>query len=198
MTLNSKIKKSAFQDPGIRGVGVSVFHGDRLSRAAYISSPCEEGNDMRAVTELARAIVAWLGPEAQELDVFGAERPQMYDDTGTVGRKRKRKGDQNDLPPLYGVNCAVAALLPPWVEFWSPYPREWKGNVPGDAMCRRVWAALAPEERLLVKLMSSPTRGNTITLRGNFDHNTLDGVGLGLKYHGRLEIERLLPGYSGS
>jgi hypothetical protein len=190
-------KKSAFQDPGIRGVGISVFHGKTLSRAAYISNPCEKGSDMRAVTELARAVVAWLGPEAQELEVFGAERPQMYDDDGSVGKKQKRKGDQNDLPPLYGIDCAVAALLPPWVELWTPYPRDWKGQVPGDAMCRRIWKALSPEERSRVKIVSSVVMGEAgeaIDLKGNVDHNTLDGVGLGLKYHGRLEIERLLPG----
>ena len=190
------VHKSAFQDPGIRGVGVSVFHGKELSRAAYVHNPCEEGSDMRAVTELARAVVAWLGPEAQELDVFGAERPQMYDDTAQVGRKQKRKGDQNDLPPLYGIDCAVAVLLPPWVELWTPYPREWKGQVPPDAMCRRIWRALTPAERSRVKIVSSlvfGVDGEGIDLKGE-DHNVLDGAGLGLKWHGRLEIERLLPG----
>lgn len=53
-------------------------------------------------------------------------------------------------------------------------PIKWKGNVPKKIMTNRILSKLTPEEKAVIEKV------------GYLDHNTVDGIGLGLYYLGRL------------
>jgi hypothetical protein len=117
-------------DPGVRLCGLAVFQDGALKSARLVRS------------------------EEVSLHLGGAETvvcemPQAY-------RGRAARGDTNDILALARVVGAIegAARLRGAARFLSPHPREWKGQVPKDIMCRRVWNALRPEERAGVALSS--------------------------------------------
>jgi hypothetical protein len=197
-------------DPGIRGAGVALFRAGVLVRAAYVRNLVEEGCQVAACVAMARAVWEWvagalglpegrpepavwrwlartfpnasewlravLGADAEATrlpDVVVCEWPQIY-------YGPKQSGDQNDLPPLAGVDAALGALFP-GAELVSVAPREWKGgSVDKQVMCDRVWARLSPEEQARVERRP----------RGGLDHNTVDAAGVGLWFLGRLRRRR--------
>ncbi len=115
-------------------------------------------------------LLDWLekaGPELALPDTFVFEVPQVY-------RGAARGADPADLLEIAGVVGAVAGNSPATnrVHF---LPRMWKGQVPKDVHNKRVEAALSSAE-----LSNIETR--LVTQR----HNTLDAVGLGLFFLGRL------------
>lgn len=180
---------SAFLDEGINGCGIAAFVGAELLRAAYV--PCPLGpKDPLFAREVAmgRAAHAWLVGLGVStcLRALRVERPRVLDPTHQ--RKEKRGADPNDLLSLTAVAGALGALLPPGVELSHAFPDEWKGgSVEKHAMNARVWKRLTEAERARVDRRSRAEPGGNIGL----DHNTLDGVGIGLDYHGRLERLRV-------
>ena len=94
------------------------------------------------------------------------ERPQVY-------AQRKWRGDPNDLIGVALVAGAVAALFPP-VDFVLPHT--WKGSATDVVVEKRVRAALAPDELLIVGRKAR--------------HDVWDAVGLGLWSLGRLDKRR--------
>ena len=177
-------------DPGIRGAGVAFFVGPRLHQASYVVNPATSGNQTSECVSLARevsnaVVLAMRGTVKRPVKLV-TEWPRAY----TFG---KQKGDQNDLLPLVGVNCAVAALLQDVVgstcELLSLHPDEWKHQVPKYTMNKRVWDILVTGEQSLVQRRNQKPPGGSIGL----DHNTLDAVGIGLHAVGRLERSRVLP-----
>lgn len=129
---------------------------------------------------------AWLSNKNQdnithELPVFGCkvtvlviEIPQIY----SITRSRGGLKGQNDLIDLSVEAGAVIGSLRhnAVLEVVKYRPREWKGQVPKDIMINRIQRAVSPGELAEVELPR----------RKDLQHNVWDGIGIGLKYWGRL------------
>ena len=153
-------------DPGIRGCGCAVWCGPHLMKAAYIANTVDKGNDVRAVVHMAKQVEEFAG----RIDGFICESPQVYNESAS-------KKNDNDILPLVGVDGAVAAFLyAKGTRHFSQYsPRDWKGQVPKDIMCKRIEARLSQDEL------------DSITMPcASLQHNVWDGIGIGLKFLGRL------------
>lgn len=148
-------------DPGIRGCGVSFFLDESLHFAVYVKNTYVSGNGPAEARAVAQAVAQWPA------DVLVLEYPRIYPGP-------RQRGDPNDLLPLAGVVCALAALYPR-AQIVRYFPRDWKGTVDPDVMIRRVQGRLTPEETARVVLPCQ-----------SLQHNTWDAVGIGLKAVGRL------------
>lgn len=165
-------------DPGIRGCGVALFSdydtpGERavLVCAGYAKNPCPDGNGPHESATMALAVADWFDAIPRDRpypDRLALEYPRVYPGP-------RQKGDQNDLLPLAGVVCALAAHFP-FAEVVRYFPRDWKGTVDPDVMIERIQGRLEPSE---VKAVESCPKW----LR----HNLWDAVGIGLKSVGRFE-----------
>ncbi len=93
---------------------------------------------------------------------------------------RLSKGDPNNLITLAVQVGQYKERFKAWpVEL--VFPREWKGTVDPDVLCRRVYAALSAEDRatldhVLAPLARSPFAPETLTAGKR--HNVIDAVGL--------------------
>ena len=154
-------------DPGIRGCGAALFADQVLLRAAYVPNPCTSGNGPRESASAALAVQQWLELYGYTAEVLALEYPRVYP-------ARSQKGDQNDLLPLAGVVCALAACYPS-ARVIRYFPREWKGTVDADVMLTRIESKLTPVER--TRLAPCP---------GDLRHNMIDAVGIGMRAVGRL------------
>lgn len=174
-------------DPGLNAPACARFVGGVLVRAEPVRVPRAYSKlDMidrcRKVAEL---INGWyleqreMGLGARMLDVhLVVERPQIY-------RASKSKGDPNDLPPMVGIDAALATLM--GCPVTSYLPREWVGGTSkvetGDAWMsprgQRVWSRLSEAERQAVVVVT---------------HDVVDSVGLGLFHLGRFTPRQVYPG----
>lgn len=114
-------------DPGVKGIGLSIWIDQTLVCAAY-----QEVNTLHALSLGLRI----LGP-----DLIVCEIPQVY-------VQRLQRGDPNDLVSLALVAGTVLSCAP---EAKAVKPATWKGQVPKDIHNRRTLAALTPDERALVE-----------------------------------------------
>lgn len=148
-------------DPGAYTAGVGVFHNHTLVRSQYVKVSNKMPLAERAA-EVARQVKA-LAPQAAHVVV---EIPRVYPVS---------KGDPNDLIAITATAGAVlGAYALDGVSFHYYYPSEWKGQVPKDIMTKRILAKLSRDELALVHDVGAKT------------HNVVDGIGIGLKYLGRL------------
>lgn len=154
-------------DPGIEGCGVAVFSEGVLFAAAYVRNDTAKSAPLvlRQVN-MAAAAMRWLfslqGPHTNYVVV---EMPRVYP---------RSKGDPNDLIAIAGVAAAFARSFVGGAGPHMYYPAEWKGQVPKDIMGRRIKAKLSAEELGRIESI------------GAKDHNTIDAIGIGLKFLGRL------------
>lgn len=164
-------------DPGLRGVGVAVFEGKVLERAAYIENPEKSGRGYRVASALAFKVHFWLDAHALTApDKAIIEFPRIYPGHAKI--------DNNDLIDIATVGAAIAT----WCEadeIVSVFPADWKGNVKKDVMTARIKAELSYVE--LSKVDKS--------CRRSLLHNVYDAVGIGLHRFGRLS-KKILPGAS--
>jgi hypothetical protein len=165
-------------DPGIRGCGVAAWEGTSLVRASYVRNPMRHGNGPVECRAMAHAIVKWWeklvgGPwYATGPEHIACERPRIY-------TASKQHTDPNDLPPLLGIDCALAAFFPD-ASVTCYFPEQWKGQLEKHVMNERVISRLTPLEHRRVEWCAE-----------DLMHNVWDGIGLGLKYVGRLERKRV-------
>lgn len=159
-------------DPGIRGSGVAFFKDSCLVDCAYVKNPEKTGHGPCESVVMAREIAKWT---SGTIDILALEVPQVY----MIGGGRT-KGDANvAVLPLYGVDCALAALLPVrQIECWKP--AEWKGQVNKEVTKARVMERLEPMELKAIG-----------RLKGATAHNAIDAVAVGLKVLGRFERRRV-------
>lgn len=168
-------------DPGIRGCGVAVWINGVLQIAAYVPNSSKSGAGPAECVEMALAIKVWLALYAiPRVDVLVVEWPQMYGG-------RASRGDSNDLLPLTGVDCAIAALHPN-AAVHHYVPHSWKGSIEKPKKAadpypieERVKKKLTPEENSRVHWPKSEKHGWDVS----------DGLGVGLKFLGRFERHRV-------
>lgn len=154
-------------DCGVRGCGVAVFDEGILSRATYIRNPMRHGQGATSAFPMASAVRAWTGVPS----VLAIETMQWYE-------AGDQKGNQNDLGGVQLVAGAIIGILAaPTV--MSYVPRDWKGTIDGDVCTERILDRLTIAEKACIISV------------GELDHNTVDGIGIGLKYLGRFEPRRV-------
>jgi len=180
-------------DPGIRGCGVGLFDvGSRsLVCASYVKSYRTTDEPLpERVRGMALAVKLHASRVGHVVQII-YEWPQVYQGS-------KQTGDPNDLTPLAGVDAAIAAFFPE-AALCGYDPRGWKGQVNSNETARRILRRLSPAERatfedldaLEAKLEWCERVGKEIKETGCKQHNTCDGVGIGLKFFGRFERERV-------
>lgn len=161
-------------DPGLRGIGVAVFEGQGLIRAAYVENPEKSGKGYRVAHVMASAFYNWL--DGESVDEAVVEYPRIYPGHAKI--------DNNDLIDIATVGAAVAA----WCKtrnITSIYPADWKGTVKKEVMTARIKEALSPTEALRIDK----------NCQRRLLHNVYDAVGIGLHRFGRLS-KKILPGAS--
>jgi hypothetical protein len=172
-------------DPAVgtsNAAGVALFNPlIRRCVAADIIRPRKDLVGLPRILDVARRAADWALdalPSGEHVTVFVAEMPKIYPD--------ERKKDPNtSLMPLAGVLAAVAAHLERdgrTPETFAPYPREWKGTIPGEVFCGRILERLDPRELAIVNAV----------MPAGLRHNAVDAVGLCLKYLGRMERSRVV------
>lgn len=171
-------------DCGVRGCGVGVFYsapgeaGGHLMRAAYIKNPMRHGNGANSALALASAVYNEIC--GHYMPKTGTEiRTILAIETMKFYSADQQKGAQSDIGAVQLVAGAVTGFLRP-DEVVSYLPAEWKGSIDGDVCTKRIIERLTPLELSRVELTSE-----------TLDHNTYDGVGIGLKYLGRFEPRRV-------
>jgi len=176
-------------DPDIWNPAVSLFVDGKLHRAGIAKSELQKGEHDAATCLAAGNAVAWwfaaLG--VTRLDAFVYEWPVVLDATHQKGSKRLAK--PNDLLPLPGV-CVAAAAHFRSAQLVKYLPQEWKGgSIEKVAMCTRVWRRLTAEEKIAVERRP---RGGGLEIDGTkgLSDDTLDAIGIGLRFLDRLERER--------
>lgn len=184
-------------DPGIRGCGLALFQGGELHGAWYVRNPTPKGNAPDAVQSMAGALALLINARAGGELILVVEWPQIY----TFG---KGKGDPNDLLPLVGVSMALMGLLHAspsrvFLETFRYLPREWKGTIDPEEICRRVRRRLTPFEFSMVDLPSSTcepcldrTSVRDCSKSTCLAHNVYDAIGIGLKHIGRFDAQRVI------
>ena len=177
-------------DPGLNKPGVALFRGGKLVAAERVKID-PEYKDMPFAERCGRVaadILRWGAGHDMNPRTFAYELPQFYD-----SRKRKTKGDPNDLRCLIAIAHDVAGALRLLqlargvsLTVLAFEPSQWTGNVP-KATTGDPW--------------SSP-RGQRVGSRLSHDeaqavvssHDAIDAVGVGLFAMGRLDLMRVLPG----
>lgn len=173
-------------DPSIHSAGLALFRRGRLVAARTLKREREAAGIGERAAAMSLDIIAWLRHVHADPRTFVYEWPQIYTYDKSVG-------DPNDLIALAAIGNGVATVLQAaaaarniCVEFVSPKPAEWIGQLP-KSRTGSAWA--------------SP-RGARIKSRLSLDesrhapdqHDVVDAIGLGLWALGRLDRVRVFPG----
>lgn len=163
-------------DCGVRGCGVAVFDGAKLSTATYVKNPQRHGQGANSALAMAQAVKQWF---CQGCSPYFKHSPdELAIETMRVYEASEQKGDQNDLLGVQLVAGAITGIMGcPVVSY---VPQEWKGSVDGDVFTKRIISRLSETEKQAITYVSE-----------SVDHNTIDGVGVGLKRLGRLDAHRV-------
>ncbi len=148
-------------DPG-NCTGVAVFV-DGVLVFAYASTPAGSlilppGDILQRASE-AHGIV---------------ELPRIYP---SKGRNRGTKNPQSIVRLAVTLGRWEERLNALGIAFDEVHPRDWKGTVNKDAMCRRIERRLTAAERAVLDALELPDSKR---------HNVVDAIGLGLHRLGRL------------
>lgn len=157
-------------DCGVRGCGVAVFSDGLLARATYVKNPLHRGQSATSAIAMARAVRLYC-VAGVPLDVLAIETMKIYP-------ADEQKGNQNDLLGVQLVAGAITGILNAR-ETISYIPQEWKGTIDADVCTDRIKSRLTIVEKAAVESV------------GELDHNTYDGIGIGLKYLGRFDPVRV-------
>lgn len=174
-------------DPGTRGCGVALFQDGQLVRAAYVPNSAKQGSGPRECATMAEEVVDWVIDNPQNearVDMISLEVPQIY-------TRDKSKGDPNKLMPLFGVDAAIAALIPEAKVEWN-VPRDWKGNVSKPKSAKEPYAitdrVMARLEGLEVSTIYWQSDDTDAARKRNWD--IADAIGIGLAALGRFARHR--------
>jgi len=170
-------------DPGIRGVGVALWAEGKLTAAAYVANTLKDGSGPRECATAAQAVIDWHFKSGKASpDMLAVEIPQIYQ-----RGSGKTKGDPNNLLPVFGVDAALAALLPN-AHIMYGVPHEWKG---GTQKPKTTSESYVIEGR--VRLRLSDNELATIVWPNNVKHtwDVTDAIGIGLYHLRRFERRRV-------
>lgn len=203
-------------DGSVRSPGLSLYRHGVLVAATRISVPKELESLPEAERwyRVAALCFAWWEEQNEGIGrtvrTLIYERPQWYSE-----RQKKSKGDPNKLAHVLGVSQSLAIMFvmhnlqrgarPP--ELLSPTPAEWTGQVPKtdrngkypkdprkSPRHSRVWGCLTPGEQAVLLKREAETGKLTGDLRNDANHDTFDGVGIGLFALGRYKAVRVFAG----
>lgn len=158
-------------DCGVRGCGVAVFDGRTLKKATYVKNPMLRGHGANSAIAMARAVQHYVDVDPAP-DILAIETMSFYS-------AADQKGDQGDIGAVQLVAGAITGLMDA-NETVSYLPRDWKGTIDGDVCTNRILERLSVSEKAAIARVSE-----------SVDHNTIDGVGVGLKLLGRFEPTRV-------
>jgi len=152
-------------DPGVKKCGIAYSCNGRLKYARLVTTE------------------SMLSEIINGKFMAVCEMPQTY------GGRAKR-GDTNDLLALARVVGQIEiyfrSVLGAW--FVTVKPSEWKGQVPKQIMCRRIWKTLSAAEREVVGISPAArlalAEGRDIAKSAT---DVLDAVGIVLFTLGRLK-----------
>lgn len=169
-------------DPGLRHCGCAALDAGGLIAAALVKNT-DTGRGPAAALAMATAVGAW-SRKYGAVKTLVLEYPRIY-----VDQQRRAANDPNDLVELACVDGALAAWFSVPVRHY--YPSDWKGQTPANPTARQVMKRLNALELARVEkfdsffeaLLRAEARGKDVT---HTTHNTLDAVGIGLKYLGRF------------
>lgn len=175
-------------DPGLRACGCAVFSSFsyELRAAALVKNTNLKDRGPQAHLQMASAVGEWARANSY---FSGAhlvlEYPRIY-----VDQQRRGANDPNDLLELAGVDGAITAWFLPTL-LTKYFPSDWKGQTPANPTARQIVKRLSRPEQLRVEnlepflsaLEKAEKRQKDVS---HSAHNTLDAVGIGLKYLGRF------------
>jgi hypothetical protein len=183
-------------DPGVTWCGAAVF--DLASRKLFAARRIRGlgfKSQLWNLIDIAEAVVSFAGEHGDRYAAIAMEWPQVY-----AQRQRGRK-DPNDLLPLTALEGAIAGLMGPLLTDTADavlyVPHDWKGSKGANPTARWVLDQLDPVETAQVEDLF-PFLAALDTAEGADEdvshpaHNTLDAVGVGLKFLGRLERRRVI------
>lgn len=169
-------------DPGLRHCGCAVFDRAGLIGAALVKNTEKKARGPGAALSMAAEVGRWARMKGfSPGGVLVLEYPRVY--------PGMRDNDPNDLIELACVDGALAAWFS--TETVHYFPSEWKGQVPANPTARQILKRLRPDEMGRVEkvydfaeaLARAEARQKDVA---HSTHNTLDAVGIGLKYLGRF------------
>ncbi len=173
-------------DPGVRGCGAALFENEVLCAATYVKNPATGGKRLDSAVRMAEAVARFRSlyfPTEPPLHLV-IEVPRSYD----AGHQ---KGPQDDLIDVALVAAAVAGHIQSYCgAVTTYYPQEWKGTVKAETFLARILERLTPSEAGRIHLVGR-TPLHKVPDSDSLDHNTLDAIGIGLKFLGRGERTRV-------
>lgn len=171
-------------DPGVRGCGVALFIDGFLWAATYVKNPATSGKRLDSSCRMAEATnrFVFVNQPTGGLQHLVIEVPRSYE-------AGQQKGPQDDLIDVALVAAAIAGGRP-HVPVTTYYPQEWKGSVKAETFLARILERLGPGEKAAIQLVGR-TPLERVPHSDSLDHNTLDSIGIGLKFLDRMERTRV-------
>lgn len=157
-------------DCGLRHCGVGLFENSTLTATALIRSGFKGKDQLRAALAMGQAVRSWV-------EAMGAD--QVVIEVMKHRPPGQQKGPQQDLAGLTLVGGMIAADHNATLY----YPEDWKTQLDGDDfIVNRIIPRLSVAELAVLRATDCPE---------SLAHNVADGVGIALKYLGRLEPVRV-------
>lgn len=168
-------------DPGLRGCGTAVFEGETLKHSAYVRNTSQDGRGAGVWADMAKCVYNYYHAIPLRLD-FGASFTRVLIETQII-RPTDEPFKQSAIMEVQGVAGALAGLYGQTSTVLGFTPERWKGSVAGDVMTERI------SKRITVAEWENFKSHGT---KGALDHNSIDAVGIGLYYLGRLDKQRIV------
>ncbi len=166
-------------DPGTRGCGVALFNSiGRLHAATYLPNRMTVGRRLDSCITMAKDVFLWASQRGAGAESVACEVPRSYN-------AGNQKGPQDDLIDLAMVSAAVAGMFH-YSKVLTYYPQEWKGSVKAETFLRRIISRLDEGEKAVIELVMARKALDDVPDSDSLDHNTLDAIGIGLHYLGRM------------
>lgn len=179
-------------DPGVEHPAVAIFDRGTLVHASRVRVPCvakmrelEEGERVRQVVKLICEHVWRHAPrEYVYMPPYVLPLAIIHEWPKTLQRGKGSKNSADQLFPLAAIGTGVAIRFD--VPAISPQPDDWTGQIPKDDSQPDGWNS--PRGRI-IKARTRPEELAAIAIEKNgfVAHDTVDAVGIGYKYLGRLE-----------
>lgn len=158
-------------DPGKHACSIACWKDCQLNYAGMVNNPFKDSPGKERAEQwgnlgrMVAGVIATYLPKHFDTDPVSliVEVPQIYPGV--------REEDPNDLIDLAGVLGAVICAAAYSTVRWSPFPREWKGQLPKEVTKTRVEKKLTDAEKTAIEWPKPRLR-----------HNVYDAIHLGIVY----------------